>query len=92
MAGNSHGNTPAAWTGVVLALIGFSAAGVFMVMAQPLGVVAGLVVVALGGVATLVMNSMGLGSEKQLGTPAIPPSRAASEPEGADGEAEKTSV
>lgn len=63
MAGNGHdhGNTPAAWTGVIIALIGFTAGGVFMIMAEPLLVIASMVIVLLGGVATLVMRSMGLG-------------------------------
>ena len=37
MAGTSHGHTPAAWTGVIIAFIGFCVAGAFMVMAEPLG-------------------------------------------------------
>ena len=37
MAGTSHGHTPAAWTGVTIAIIGFCVAGAFMVMAEPLG-------------------------------------------------------
>ena len=50
MAGSSHGHTPAAWTGVTIAFIGFCVAGAFMVMAEPLGFWAGMVVVVLGGV------------------------------------------
>src|ERR1044072_4339455 len=37
MAGSSHGHTPAAWTGVTIAFIGFCVAGAFMVMAPPAG-------------------------------------------------------
>lgn len=37
MAGSSHGHTPAAWTGVIIAFIGFCVSGAFMVMADPLG-------------------------------------------------------
>lgn len=65
MAESSHGHTPAAWTGVFIAFIGFMVGAVFMVMAQPLGVVAGLVVVVLGGVVGMVMRSMGLGTPKE---------------------------
>ena len=34
MAGSSHGHTPAAWTCVIIAFIGFCVAGAFMVMAD----------------------------------------------------------
>lgn len=61
MAASNHGHTPAAWTGVTIAFIGFLAGAFFMVKAQPLGVVASLVVVLLGGVVGLVMRAMGLG-------------------------------
>ncbi|MEU0782259.1 HGxxPAAW family protein [Streptomyces sp. NPDC006173] len=64
MAGSSHGHTPAAWTGVIIAFIGFCIAGAFMVTADPLGFWAGLVVVVLGGVVGMVMRSMGLGQPK----------------------------
>ncbi|MCX4551688.1 hypothetical protein OG204_08435 [Streptomyces sp. NBC_01387] len=65
MAGTSHGHTPAAWTGVIIAFIGFCVSGAFMVMASPVGVVAGLVVVALGGVVGLAMKAAGLGMPKE---------------------------
>ncbi|MGV9561582.1 HGxxPAAW family protein [Streptomyces sp. NPDC003480] len=64
MAGNSHGHTPAAWTGVIIAFIGFCVAGAFTVMAQPVGFWAGLVIVVLGGVVGGVMRQMGLGQPK----------------------------
>ncbi|MDQ0990330.1 HGxxPAAW family protein [Streptomyces sp. V3I7] len=64
MAGSSHGHTPAAWTGVTIAFIGFCVSGAFMVMAQPLGFWAGMVIVVLGGVVGAVMRSMGLGQPK----------------------------
>ncbi|MFD8915221.1 HGxxPAAW family protein [Streptomyces sp. NPDC059575] len=65
MAGSSHGHTPAAWTGVIIAFIGFCVAGAFMVMAQPLGFWAGMVIVVLGGVVGMIMRSMGLGQPKE---------------------------
>ncbi|MER5751071.1 HGxxPAAW family protein [Streptomyces sp. NPDC002088] len=64
MAGSSHGHTPAAWTGVIIAFIGFCVAGAFMVMAQPLGFWAGMVIIALGGVVGAAMRAMGLGQPK----------------------------
>jgi hypothetical protein len=60
----AHGNTPAAWTGVTIIFIGFVMASVFTVMASPLGVVAGLVVVGLGGVVGVAMRAAGLGQAK----------------------------
>ncbi|MBL1084787.1 hypothetical protein JK359_22920 [Streptomyces actinomycinicus] len=65
MAGSSHGHTPAAWTGVIIAFIGFCVSGAFMVMAQPLGFWAGMVIVVLGGVVGAVMRAMGLGQPRQ---------------------------
>ncbi|MGW2961799.1 HGxxPAAW family protein [Streptomyces sp. NPDC001220] len=65
MAGSSHGHTPAAWTGVTIAFIGFCVAGAFMVMAQPVGFWAGMVIVVLGGVVGMIMRAMGLGMPKQ---------------------------
>lgn len=65
MAGSSHGNTPAAWTGVTIAFIGFCVAGAFMVMAQPLGFWAGMVIVALGGVVGAAMRMAGLGQPRE---------------------------
>jgi hypothetical protein len=62
MAGNSHGHTPAAWTGVIIAFIGFTISGAFMVLANPLGFWAGLVVVAIGGIVGLAMKAAGLGA------------------------------
>lgn len=65
MAGSSHGHTPAAWTGVIIAFIGFCIAGVFMVAANPLGFWAGLAVIAVGGLVGLAMKAAGLGMPKE---------------------------
>ncbi|MFI2349060.1 HGxxPAAW family protein [Streptomyces sp. NPDC019443] len=65
MAGSSHGHTPAAWTGVTIAFIGFCVAGVFMVAANPLGFWAGVAVIILGGVVGLAMKAAGLGMPKE---------------------------
>ncbi|MCP3817310.1 hypothetical protein NLX86_03895 [Streptomyces sp. A3M-1-3] len=65
MAGSSHGHTPAAWTGVTIAFIGFCISGAFMVLDIPLGFWAGLVVVALGGVVGMAMKAAGLGQKQQ---------------------------
>lgn len=65
MAGSSHGHTPAAWTGVIIAFIGFCVAGVFMVADNALGFVAGLVVIVAGGLVGLAMKAAGLGMPKE---------------------------
>jgi hypothetical protein len=65
MAGSSHGHTPAAWTGVIIAFIGFCVADAFMVMAQPVGFWAGMAIVVLGGVVGGIMRAMGLGQPKK---------------------------
>ena len=65
MAGSSHGHTPAAWTGVIIAFIGFCIAGVFMVAANPLGFWAGMAVIFIGGLVGLAMKAAGLGMPKE---------------------------
>ncbi|KOU69674.1 membrane protein [Streptomyces sp. MMG1533] len=64
MAGSSHGHTPAAWTGVIIAFIGFTVAGAFMVLAYPAGFWGGMAIVVLGGVVGWIMRAMGLGQPK----------------------------
>ncbi|MBV7694935.1 HGxxPAAW family protein [Streptomyces sp. TRM70350] len=61
---HGHGHTPAAWTGVIIAFIGFCVAGAFMVMDNPLGFWAGMAIVVLGGVVGWIMRAMGLGAPK----------------------------
>ncbi|WP_434588563.1 HGxxPAAW family protein [Streptomyces sp. A5-4] len=65
MAGSSHGHTPAAWTGVSIAFIGFCISGAFMVLANPLGVWVGLALILLGLVVGLAMSAAGLGMPKE---------------------------
>ncbi|MFD7706262.1 HGxxPAAW family protein [Streptomyces sp. NPDC059785] len=67
MAGSSHGHghTPAAWTGVIIAFIGFCVAGAFMVMANPVGFWAGMAVILLGAVVGGVMRMMGMGQDSK---------------------------
>ncbi|UFQ15078.1 MULTISPECIES: HGxxPAAW family protein [Streptomyces] len=64
MAGSSHGHTPAAWTGVIIAFIGFCVAGAFMVMANVPGFWAGMALIVVGGLVGAVMRAMGLGQDK----------------------------
>jgi hypothetical protein len=65
MAGTSHGHTLAAWTGVIIAFIGFCVAGAFMVAANPVGFWAGMGVVIIGGIVGYAMKLVGLGMPKE---------------------------
>ncbi|MDG4865801.1 hypothetical protein P8605_47390 [Streptomyces sp. T-3] len=65
MSGHDHGHTPAAWTGVIIAFIGFCIAGAFMVMSNPLGFWAGMVVIAVGGLVGAAMRAAGMGAKPQ---------------------------
>ncbi len=58
-----HGNTPAAWTGVGIVLIGFVVAGLGLVlMSWPLFWV-GVALGPVGGIVGLMMARMGYGAE-----------------------------
>ncbi|WP_206305901.1 HGxxPAAW family protein [Streptomyces sp. RFCAC02] len=59
-----HGNSPAAWTGVVIAFIGFGAGSYFIIQAQPWGVVASGVILAIAALAGLVLRVMGYGQQQ----------------------------
>ena len=67
MAGSSHGHghTPAAWTGVIIAFIGFCVTSVFIVMANPAGFWAGIALTLSGAVVGGIMRNMGLGQPKE---------------------------
>lgn len=59
---NNHGNTPAAWSAVVVGLIGFVVGSVGLIL-DPISMPvfwAGVVVTLGGGVVFLVMAKMGL--------------------------------
>ena len=58
-----HGNTPAAWTGVGIVLVGFVVAGLGLVlMSWPLFWV-GVALGPIGGIVGLVLARMGYGAE-----------------------------
>lgn len=61
MFSSHHGNTPAAWTGVMIAFLGFCVGGAAVVMASPLLMWGGLGIVAAGGVVGKAMQMAGLG-------------------------------
>jgi len=57
-----HGRSPAAWTGSVIASVGFVVAAIGGVMGPSwLVVIIGAAIILLGGVVTMVMKAMGLG-------------------------------
>jgi hypothetical protein len=58
----NHGNTPAAWTGVVTVLIAFVVAGIaLMAMSWPMFWV-GVIIAPVGLVAAMIMSKMGHGA------------------------------
>lgn len=58
---DNHGSTPAAWTAVVIATLGFLVGGIAIVMAEPWLFWVGLGIIVLSGVVGWVMRAMGLG-------------------------------
>ncbi|SEN68207.1 hypothetical protein SAMN05216267_100892 [Actinacidiphila rubida] len=64
-AEHDHGHTPAAWTGVIIAFVGFCVAGVFTVAAQPVGFWVGMGVILLGAAVGGIMRVMGLGKKEE---------------------------
>jgi len=66
MAGNTehndHGNTPAAWTTVIIVVVGFGIGAVAVILLNwPLFWIGGVGVVVLGAIVGKVMQMMGLG-------------------------------
>lgn len=59
--GNSHGNTPAAWTAVTVIFIGTLISGIAVVATSVPMFVVGCVVIALGCVAGKIMSVMAKG-------------------------------
>lgn len=58
-----HGNTPAAWTGVMIILLGFIVGGLGLVVDNMLLFWAGVALVPVGAIVGKVMQIMGLGAE-----------------------------
>ncbi len=58
-----HGNTPAAWTGVTIILLGFVVGGIGMVIDNWPMFWVGVALVPLGGIVGKVMQMMGMGAE-----------------------------
>ena len=58
-----HGNTPAAWTGVTIILIGFVVGGIGLVVANMLLFWVGVALLPVGAIVGKVMQLLGLGAE-----------------------------
>jgi len=58
-----HGNTPAAWTGVTIILIGFVVGGIGLVVDSMPMFWAGVVIGLVGPIVGKIMSTMGLGAE-----------------------------
>ena len=58
-----HGQTPAAWTGVIIALAGFLVGGIGLVVDVMPVFYVGCVLLALSAVVGGVMSKMGMGAE-----------------------------
>jgi hypothetical protein len=58
-----HGNTPAAWTGVMIILLGFVVGGIGLVIESMLLFWIGIIMLPIGGIAGKVMQKMGFGAE-----------------------------
>jgi hypothetical protein len=58
-----HGNTPAAWTGVTIILVGFVVAGIGLIVSSWLVFWIGIAMWPVGGIVAKVMQKKGLGSE-----------------------------
>jgi hypothetical protein len=64
MSADSHGNTPAAWTGVSVAMIGFLVAGVGL-MLKPIDLTVfwiGMAILPISIIVWQVMEKMGMGA------------------------------
>lgn len=60
--GAGHGNTPAAWTLTILALVGTTVSGVALIAASPVVFWVGLAIVAGGCIAAGAMRMAGMGA------------------------------
>jgi hypothetical protein len=58
---DNHGQTPAAWTAVLMMLVGFTLGGVAVVISAIWLFWVSLIVIVIGGVAGWIMKAMGMG-------------------------------
>lgn len=69
---DDHGNTPAAWTTVIMIIVGFTIGGVGFIIASIPTVIAGTVVCVLGVIAGKVMSMAGMGKKADEASEADP--------------------
>lgn len=60
--GEDHGNTPAAWTAVVLCIIGFLLGGAGLVASMPVLAIVGGAIAVVSPIVGKAMSAMGLGA------------------------------
>lgn len=58
-----HGNTPAAWTGVLIILVGFTVGGIGLVVGSWFMFWVGVAFCVLGPIVGKIMQKMGKGAE-----------------------------
>jgi hypothetical protein len=58
-----HGNTPAAWTGVMIILVGFVVGGIGLVIDNMTVFWVGVAMVPAGVVVAKIMQKLGMGAE-----------------------------
>lgn len=58
---DNHGQTPAAWIAVAVIIVGATVSSAAVLFARPIFFWVGLVIVAIGGIAGLVLRSAGFG-------------------------------
>ncbi|GAA4844770.1 HGxxPAAW family protein [Kitasatospora terrestris] len=63
MSKAAHGHTPAAWTGVTIAFVGFCVSGVAMIIPNILLFWAGIAVIVIAGVVGKAMSIAGMGKQ-----------------------------
>ncbi len=62
-AGDSHGNTPAAWTAVVIGLLAFTVGGIGLVMRNDMLFWIGVALAPVALLVLVIMSKMGYGAE-----------------------------
>ena len=62
-AGDSHGNTPAAWAAVVVGILAFVVGGIGLVMRNEMVFWIGVALAPLALLLLVVMNKMGFGAD-----------------------------
>ena len=58
---SQHGNTPAAWTGVTIVLLGFLVGGIGLALENMTMFWVGVALGPIGGIVAAIMSKMGLG-------------------------------